>query len=343
MRARSLTVAALKAVGFIVKAPGVAIRFGAATVRERAAGLLTVFALATASCHATTYFLTVAGLGGEPEYEQRFSGWAKDIDKSLKGAPDSIAVTLYGTDATHAKIQSTLRDFATRAKKDDALVVMLMGHGSFDGLDYKFEIPGSDLSAIELASLLDHVPAGRQLVVNMTSASGGSLSALVRPNRVIICATKSGTEKNATVFARYWVEALRDPAADADKNDTITALEAFRYAEKKTSGFYQTQKRLATEHAVLEDTGHGEPVRDPNPENGQGLIANRFVLLRIGATSQAVARDPEKLKLLGRKEEIEQAIDKLKYEKAAMRSDEYKSKLSTLLVQLAEIQEELDK
>ena len=305
--------------------------------------LFTLFLLAASCCHATTYFLTVAGLGGEPEFEQRFSGWAKDVDKSLKGSPDSTVVTLFGPDATRARIQSVLKDFAAKAKKDDSLVVTLMGHGTFDGVDYKFNIPGPDLSAIELAGLLDRVPAGRQLVVNMTSASGGSLSALERANRVVICATKSGTEKNATVFGRYWVEALRDPAADTDKNDTITALEAFRYAEKKTNNFYVTQKRLSTEHAVLEDTGHGTAVRDPNPENGQGLIAARFVLLRIGATSQAIARSPEKLKLLGRKEEVEQAIDKLKYEKAAMRADEYKGKLSELLLELAQIQEELDK
>ncbi len=302
-----------------------------------------LLALAAASCcHATTYFLTVAGLGGEPEFEQRFSGWAKDVDKSLKGAPDSTIVTLFGADATKARVQAALKDFGAKAKKDDSLVVMLMGHGTFDGIDYKFNIPGPDLSAVDLAGMLDHVQAGRQLVVNMTSASGGSLTALERANRVVICATKSGTEKNATVFARYWVEALRDPAADTDKNDTITALEAFRYAEKKTTNFYNTQKRLSTEHAVLEDTGHGDAVRDPNPENGQGLIAARFVVLRIGATSQAIARSPEKLKLLARKEEVEQQIDKLKYEKAAMRADEYKSKLGALLLELAQIQEELD-
>ena len=298
---------------------------------------------ALAPCYGTTFYLTVAGLGGEAEFEQRFSGWAKDVDKSLKGAPDSSVVTLFGVDATKARVQSVLKDFAGKAKKDDTLVLMLMGHGTFDGTDYKFNVPGPDLSAVDLAGLLDHVPAGRQLVVNMTSASGGSFTALERENRVVICATKSGTEKNATVFARYWVEALRDPAADTDKNDTITALEAFKYAEKKTSGFYTTQKRLATEHAVLEDTGHGTPVRDPNPENGQGLIAARLVLLRIGATSQAIARSPEKLKLLGRKEELEQQIDKLKYEKAAMRADEYKGKLAALLLELAQIQEELDK
>ena len=299
--------------------------------------------LAASCCHATTYFLTVAGLGGEPEFEQRFSGWAKDVDKSLKGTPEATAVTLFGAEATRARIQGVLKDFAGKAKKDDALVVMLMGHGTFDGVDYKFNIPGPDISAVELAGLLDRVPAGRQLIVNMTSASGGSLSALERANRVVICATTSGTEKNATIFARYWVEALRDPAADADKNDTVTALEAFRYAEKKTSNFYTTQKRLATEHAMLEDTGQGNGVRDPNPENGQGLIASRFPLLRIGAMSQALSRNPEKLKLLGRKEEIEQSIDKLKYEKAAMRADEYKNRLSELLIELAQIQEDLDK
>ena len=309
----------------------------------RCGARLVVGCFALASCYGTTYYLTVAGLGGEPEFEQRFSGWAKDVDKSLKGAPDSSVVTLFGAEATKARVQAVLKDFGTRAKKDDSLVVMLMGHGTYDGTDYKFNVPGPDLSAVDLAGMLDHVQAGKQVVVNMTSASGGSLTALARPNRVVICATKSGTEKNATIFARYWVEALRDPAADTDKNDTITALEAFRYAEKKTTGFYTTQKRLATEHAVLEDTGQGTAVRDPNPENGQGLIAARFVLLRIGATSAAVARSPEKLKLLGRKEELEQQIDKLKYEKAAMRADEYKSKLQALLLELAQIQEDLDK
>ena len=111
-------------------------------------------------------------------------------------------------------------------------------------------------------------------------SSGGSLASLQRPNRIVICATKAGTEKNATVFARYWVEALRDSAADTDKNDIITALEAFRYAEQKTSKFYESQKRLATEHAVLEDTGSGDGTKAPSAQNGQAfmcLILRRYL------------------------------------------------------------------
>jgi hypothetical protein len=156
---------------------------------------------------------------------------------------------------------------------EDALAVMLIGHGSYDGLEYKFNIPGTDITGAELASLLDNAPPARQLVVNMTSSSGGSVGFLRKPSRVLISATRTGTEKNATVFARYWAEALRDPAADTDKSESVSALEAFFFAQRKTGDFYESQKRLATEHSVLEDTGKGDGERAPSIENGQGRLA----------------------------------------------------------------------
>lgn len=297
--------------------------------------------LSAAALQATTFYVTIGGLGGEPEYDQRFSGWAKDIDKALKAAPDAKVETLYGPAATRDAIRAVFNRIAKEAKPQDALVVMLIGHGTYDGADYKINLPGPDLSAIELASLLDRVPSTRQLVVNMTSSSGGSIDALRKENRVIVTATKTGTEKNATVFARYWVEALNDPAADTDKNETVSALEAFRYADQKTARFYETQKRIATEHAMLEDTGKGEGVRAPSPENGEGMLASAFPLLRLGANATAAA-NPQKLKLLSQKEDLEQQIDRLKYQKAAMPSEEYKKQLGVLLLQLAKTQEELD-
>ncbi len=188
---------------------------------------------------------------------------------------------------------------------------MLIGHGTYDESNYKFNIPGPDISATEIVALMDKIPA-QQLIVDMTSSSGGSIALMQnqKVKRVIITATKSGSEKNATIFARYWVEALRDPAADTDKNEVITALEAFRYAEEKTAKFFETQKRLATEHALIEDTGKGEGVKAPAPDNGQGLIAGRFALLHMGNVA-AIARDPAKQALLKHKEELEQSIDEI--------------------------------
>jgi hypothetical protein len=291
--------------------------------------------------HATTFYFTISGLGGEPDYDQRFKMWAADIDSSLKKAGGDInVVTLEAP--TREQIRSRFAEVSKQAKQADALVLVLIGHGSYDGVEYKFNIPGPDISGAELNALLEKFPASRQLVVNATSSSGGSMEFLRKPNRIVITATKAGTEKNATVFARYWAEALRDPAADTDKNEAISALEAFKYAQRKTTEFFDTQKRLATEHSVLEDTGKGEGERNPSAENGEGKLAATFSLVRLGANA-AAARDPEKRPLLDRKEQVEQAIDKLKYEKAAMAEAEYKKQLTALLLELARIQEALDK
>lgn len=290
---------------------------------------------------AAVYYVTVAGLGGEPDYEQRFTAAAKDLDKVFKTAGNTAHVfTLTGPQATAAQLKDTLNTVAREAKAEDDFVLILIGHGSFDGVEYKFNLVGPDLTAGEIAAMCDHIASRRQLVVDTTSASGGGIQALERPGRAVIAATKSGTEKNATVFARYWVEALQDPAADTDKSDSISAMEAFSYATKKTAAFYDSQKRLATEHAVFDDAGHGEPVREAG--NGQGALLSSFTLLRLGASQQA-ANDPAKRTLLAQKEELEQKIDTLKYQKAAMDPADYKKQLTAALLELAKVQEGLDK
>ena len=296
---------------------------------------------AGAVARAETYYVTIAGLGGEAEYEQRFTGWAADLDKIFKSEPDAKVVTLSGMLATKANIQARLGEIAKQAKADDHLALILIGHGSYDEGEYKFNIPGPDISGAEFAALLDKIPA-QQAVVDMTSASGGITAALQKPKRVIVTATKSGTEKNATVFPRYFVEALRDPAADADKNEIISVLEAFRYAEGKTAKFYEELKRLSTEHALLEDTGKGDGVKVPAVDNGEGFIAARFALLHTGSAI-AMAKDPAKQKLLKDKEEVEQKIDELKYRKASMAVSEYRQQLAKYLLDLAKTQEALDK
>jgi len=292
---------------------------------------------------AAPYYVTVAGLGGEPDYEQRFTALAKDLDKLFKAAAsDAHVYTFTGSDATKARLTDTLGQIAHEAKPEDEFTLILIGHGSFDGEQYKFNLPGPDITGEDLALLCDRIPAKRQLIVNTTSASGGSIGALQKAGRIVIAATKTGTEKNATVFARYWVDALRDGSADTDKNEAISALEAFVYADRKTAAFYESQKRLATEHAVIEDTGKKEAVRAASTENGEGLLAANFVLLRIGAAQKA-ANDPAKRALLDKKEELERKIDLLKYQKAPMSAEDYKKQLSDALLELARVQGDLDK
>jgi len=291
---------------------------------------------------AATFYVTIAGLGAEPDYEQRFTANAKELDKVFHGIPGAFVVTLTGSSATREQLMDALSRVGRESRPEDQLVLVMIGHGSFDGEVYKFNLVGPDMSATELAVVLDKLPARRQLIVNTTSCSGGSLAALEHNGRALVTATKAGTEKNATVFARYWVEALEDPAADTDKSGSVSALEAYTYADRKTAEFYTAQKRLATEHAVFEDTGQGEGVRAVTTGSHEGALMSSLTVVRLDGNT-AVANDPARRDLLIRKEQLEQKIDALKFQKAAMDPDEYKQQLKAALLELAHVQEAIDK
>ena len=304
--------------------------------------------LAALPARPAVYYLTVAGLGGEPEYEQRrFAGLAADLDKTFQGIGGAGArvYTLAGSGATRAHLRETFAAIAGEATPEDDFVLVLIGHGSFDGVDYKFNLAGPDVSGAELAEMCDGLPARRQLIVNTSSASGGSIAALQRPGRGVIAATKNGSEKNATIFARYWVEALHDPCCRrGQRRLDQRPQEAFQYAEAKTAAF--TNPRSAWPPSTRSLRRHGEErggatARRPGAREGL-LLTSSFVLLRLGAAQRA-ANDPAKRALLARKEDLERRIDSLKREKAAMSQDEYKQRLTAALVELARVQEELDK
>lgn len=287
----------------------------------------------------TSYQVVVGGLGGEADYDQRFQSLTQDAKRLVTNAGDVQCTALFGKDATKQNLKAAISKAAETPA--DSFVLLLIGHGTWDNNDYKFNLPGADVSAMELRTWLDQVKAP-QLVVVGTSSSGAALRTLQKPGRVVITATKSGTERLAVVFARYWVEALRDPSADADKNQSVSALEAYRYADAKVANYYESQKRLATEHALLEDTGNGDGVRAPSPQNGRGLLAAQLTLVRMGDVQQSL-QSPEKQQLLARRETLHQSIDKLKYEKAAMPAAEYQSKLRGLLLELARLEEQLER
>ena len=298
--------------------------------------------LLTLPLAATTFYVNVGGLGGQEDYESRFKANVEELDKLTKAAPQAKVFTLSGAQATKLRLKEVFAQIATESKPDDILVVTLIGHGTFDGVDYKFNLPGPDASSKDFALWLLPIHAKRQLVVNTTSASGASLADLRQDGRTVITATKSGTEKLSTVFPRYWLEALRDPQADADKNEVISALEAYRYAESKTTKYYEANKRLATEHPLLADTASAAGFRTPDPTKGEGMVAMRTPVLSFGSMQNA-AKTPEKQALLHQREALEQQIDNLKLRKAAMQAEQYRIEMRNLLLQVARIQQELDK
>jgi hypothetical protein len=297
-----------------------------------------------------SYGVVVTSLGGDAEYEKLIQGWGKDLAGALRKGRNAeghvywlAAVKEEGVHAVSSKeeIAKLFEQLARQVRPGDAFGLFLVGHGSYDDYDYRLSIPGPDLTGTEWAELLNKIPAERQAVVNMTSASGASLEAFQRKGRVIITSTTAGRERNFSVFGRYFVASLQDEAADADKNQVISALEAYRYATREVTRYYETAKRLATEHPVLEDKGEGEGAREPSPENGQGLLASAFPLVRFGG-DETITGSPEVQELRAAKRRLEENIEALKYRKAGMDTEEYAMELEKLLLELSRAQVKLD-
>ena len=290
------------------------------------------------------YALVIAGLGGEPEYDKQFRELGERLAAGLRkaGVEPGRIVWLPPEGSRREEVARAFQAAAARARPDDPLFVFLIGHGSFDGIEYKMNLAGPDATASEFRQWLDRVPSRRQVVVNATSASGASVGAWSRAGRAVIAATKSGEERNVTVFMRFFAEALTDPAADQDKNGAVSVLEAFRYATQRVARFYESAGRLATEHAQLDDNGDGKGVRDPSPANGEGLLAAQVALARAGPQS-ARPDTPAARELRARKQELENAIEALKYRKATMPSNQYLAELEKLLLELAKVQQALEK
>ena len=72
--------------------------------------LLTFLVIGTLPVWCAQYDLIVGGLGGEPEYDQRFTGLANDLDKLFQAAGGEAHVyKLTGKDATRARLERNRR------------------------------------------------------------------------------------------------------------------------------------------------------------------------------------------------------------------------------------------
>jgi hypothetical protein len=299
-----------------------------AAVSGRLAALALVALGAAAPAHAEVYYLIVAGLGGEPTYEEQF---AKDADAlaavARRTTSPNRVMLLKGEGATREAVVASLESLKTRTKPADSVIVMLVGHGSYDGETYKFNLPGPDLDGDQFAELLSAVPARSQLVVNATSASGAILDKWTADGRTVITATRSGFERNATRFAQHFAAALAAGSADINKNGVITAQEAFDYAARSVADSFEKEGTLATEHPQI-----------------KGGTPARFTVARLGgaAPAEPAATSPAVAALVARRDKLDEDIEALRARRESMPNDTYLAELQRLLVELAEVQAQID-
>ena len=312
-----------------------------------AAAALVLAALPTAAHGEDYYTLIVSGAAGGAEYAERLDRWRSALVDALRDQPGfreehlEVLAETPGPGVGRASREGVRDAVARIGPKLDGrsvLLIVLLGHGTFDGVDARFNLVGPDLVAREWRALLQPLP-GRVVFVNTTAASFPFLERLGAPGRVVITATGSPAQRYETVFPEYFVGAFGDPASDADKDGRVSVWEAFAYAGDQVRRFYQRAGRLATERPMLDDTGDGIG-RERGRGGPDGALAARLHV-GAGAGARPEADDPSLAPIVARRAAIEARIAELRSAKETMDPADYRAALEPQLVELARVSREL--
>lgn len=295
--------------------------------------------------------LIISGLGGSPEYTQKFQNYVYETRKALLEqfgfdaanihvlAEAGIQGETYVNDLSNAEnIRAAFAALQQDAGASDHVFVILFGHGGYDNGEARLNIPRRDLSQQDFASLVDGLTAGRVVFINTSSASAPFVEALSGPDRIVITATRTGTQKNETYFPRFMVEALTGDVADRDKDGRISVAELYSYAAEKTDQWFEDNGNIPTENALLDDNGDQQGSRLEELENGaDGHLAGITYFSPAGGAALASADGDQNLDAgwLQERENIEVGIATVKSKKSQMDVDAYYAELEVLFVKLA--------
>ena len=312
-----------------------------------AVGLAGCLTLAAAPAAAEErYALVISGASGGPEFAENYNRWRHALVLSLRDTfrfrEENLTVMAEQagpgvTVATRENVRRALAALRAKATKADSLLIVLIGHGTFDGTDAKFNLVGPDMDASEWKALLDGTPA-RLTMVNTTSASFPFLEGLAAKGRIVITATDSTAQRYETIFPEALIEALQAPTSDLDKNGRISIWEAFTAASEKVRQWYEQRGQLSTERPVLDDTGDGvgKEAGAPGPD---GELAQR-TYLEPGIQTDTTG-DPALAELVRRRDGLEAEIEELKLKRDGMPAADYQREMERLLLDLARVSREI--
>lgn len=312
----------------------------------RALILALLFAASANAPAAEPHLIIVTGLGGERYYSDLFHRWAAtltEVATTRLGISPGRVIRLaedpsrdpefIAAVSRKANVIDVIHRLSETSAEGDVVALVYLGHATARGDRALLNLPGPDLSAAELAAALDMLAGKTVVVVIAAPASAPFVETLSAPGRIVITATSNTSENQHTRFGGHFVDAFAEDAADLDKDKQVSMLEAFRYATREVARVFDTEGRIATEHAMLDDNGDRTGSRNPDGDGGDGVLAARVHLQALVGANTAAGGEALALQIQARR--LVDRIEEVKRNKRSLESVDYLRQLEDLLVELA--------
>ena len=276
--------------------------------------MLTVMLIST-TAFAADHVLIIGGTAGEKSFYDAFwsatsrfhellineySYTQEHITFLFEDMGPSEESGIVDTESKREQVLATFAELAETVQPSDRFLLFMLGHASRTGRgDLKFNLRGRDITEAEYVTLINTIPAERQILIFGFPYSGKLVPHLSKQGRIIL--TSSSPNEGYSLqagFGNVFVDAFSAAANDIDRNGDISLLEAFLSLQTRTKDFYEKDGKVQSEHPHLDDNGDRDATRNLTAETAEaedGALAEKTFLGTRRSALQSPPPEPEVL------------------------------------------------
>ena len=276
--------------------------------------MLTVMLIST-TAFAADHVLIIGGTAGEKSFYDAFwsatsrfhellineySYTQEHITFLFEDMGPSEESGIVDTESKREQVLAAFAELAETVQPSDRFLLFMLGHASRTGRgDLKFNLRGRDITEAEYVTLINAIPAERQILIFGFPYSGKLVTHLSKQGRIIL--TSSSPNEGYSLqagFGNVFVDAFSAAANDIDRNGDISLLEAFLSLQTRTKDFYEKDGKVQSEHPHLDDNGDRDATRNLTAvtvETEDGALAEKTFLGTRRSALQSPPPEPEVL------------------------------------------------
>lgn len=159
------------------------------------------------------FALTLGGTASQSVFLSEVDGIAEVLDAQYGSGPRTLRLANSEDDPTRyplanrANLSRALDALGARMGPEDVAFLALTSHGAPDRFSLSFDEAGTtDLTAAELAGMLDHSGIGSAVIVLQACFAGSFIDDLAAPGRLIVTAASARRTSFGCADGRAWTE-----------------------------------------------------------------------------------------------------------------------------------------